>query len=75
MSGVSQLLYSAMQKKCESDIADAVARLTIYFTAPVAIGEHPQHTEEIEKLLDQLAGAEDRLAALKTHFAERLGST
>ncbi len=51
-----------------AEIADAKARLMVYFTASVGIGEHPQPTEEIQKLLDTIASAEDRLGALESHF-------
>jgi hypothetical protein len=63
---ISELLYDATVKKYESDIADATARLTIYFKNPVAIGEHPQHTEEIDGLIDQLASAKDKMEALRS---------
>ena len=42
--------------------------LTIYFDNPVAIGEHPQHIAELDKLNDQLANAEEKLITLRKHF-------
>jgi len=65
-----ELLYQALVKKYESDIADSKARLSIYFNNPVAIGEHPQHTEELDRLVDQLASAEDKLGSLESVFTE-----
>lgn len=67
---VSKLLYNAMKAKYESDIADAKARLSIYFNNPVAIGEHPQHTEEIDNLVEQLASAKDKLENLNEVYEE-----
>ena len=61
-------LYRALVKKYESDIASASATLMIYFDSPVGIGEHPQHLEEMDKLVSQIAGAEDNLQALHKHF-------
>ena len=61
-------LYKALEKKYISDIASATATLIIYFDNPVAIGEHPQHLVEMDKLLDQLSTAEEKLTALKKHF-------
>ena len=44
-------LFKALQKKYEADIAHANATLQIYFDNPVGIGEHPQHLEEMDKLV------------------------
>ena len=61
-------LFKALIKQYESDIASAYATLTIYFDSPVAIGEHPQHLEEMDKLVDKVSSAEDKLKALNKHF-------
>ena len=61
-------LYKALEKKYESDIASAKATMIIYFDNPVAIGEHPQHIAELDKLNEQLANAEEKLISLKKHF-------
>ena len=61
-------LYKALEKKYESDIASAKATMIIYFDNPVAIGEHPQHLIELDKLNEQLANAEEKLVSLKKHF-------
>ena len=65
-----ELLNKSLIKKYESDIADATARLSIYFNNTVAIGEHPQHTEELDNLVDQLASAKDKLEALNNVYPE-----
>ena len=61
-------LFKALVKKYESDIASAYATLIVYFDNPVGIGEHPQHLEEMDKLVEQIASAEDKLQALNKHF-------
>ena len=61
-------LYKALIKQYESDIASAYATLTIYFDSAVGIGEHPQHLEEMDKLVDKIASAEDKLKSLNKHF-------
>lgn len=65
---VAKLLARAAHDRCLASISDATARLAIYLYNPVAIGEHPQHHDEIDKLLDQLAAARDRAEALDQHF-------
>ena len=57
----------------EHAIADAKAGLKIYFENPVGIGEHPQHTEEMDKLLSQLSSAEDNKEALEKNFKNMYG--
>ena len=61
-------LFKALQKRYEAGIAQATATLQIYFDNPVGIGEHPQHLEEMDKLVSSLATAEDNLQALNKHF-------
>ena len=61
-------LFKALVKKYEAQIAHAYATLLIYFDSSVGIGEHPQHLEEMDKLVCQLATAEDNLQALNKYF-------
>ena len=61
-------LFKALQKKYEADIAAAFAVVVVYFDNSVGIGEHPQFIEEMDKQLDVLASAEEKLTALNKHF-------
>ena len=61
-------LFKALTKQYESDIASAYATLIIYFDSAVGIGEHPQHLEEMNKLVELIASAEDKIKALNKHF-------
>ena len=45
-------LYKALEKKYIADIEAAKATMIIYFDNPVAIGEHPQHLTELDKLVE-----------------------
>ena len=65
---MNSLLYNALVAKYESDKATALATLEIYFKNSVGIGEHPQQVEEMDEMVDLLAAAEDKLAALKDNF-------
>lgn len=67
-------LITAVDSKYVADMNDALARLEIYIKTPVAIGEHPQHTEEIDKLVEQYTNAKDKQSALKEMHAELFGS-
>jgi glycyl-tRNA synthetase alpha subunit len=63
------LLLDALYAKYQADKADAVARLDIYLNNSVGIGEHPQHTEEMDQLIAQYADAEDKRQTLTSMIA------
>jgi hypothetical protein len=69
------LLLDALYAKYRADKADAVARLDIYLNNSVGIGEHPQHTEEMDKIVEKFADAQDKLESLKmmiSHVANNM---
>ena len=61
-------LYKALIKKYESGIASATATLIVYFDNSVGIGEHPQFIDEMDKQVEAIASAEDKIQALNKHF-------
>ena len=68
----TMLVYSA-QKRAEAQKMSALGILEVYFNRAVAIGEHPDLDAEIDKYLELLAGANDRLDAIayyKKHHRE-----
>jgi|TARA_B110000305_G_scaffold174842_1_gene193378 hypothetical protein len=65
---VNNPLYKALEAKYQSDIASANATLIIYFDNPVAIGEHPQHLIEMDKLINEISQAEEKLISLRKNF-------
>jgi len=64
---ISQMMYESLVKKYEAQISEAETTLVIYFTNPVGIGEHPQHLEEMDKFVEKLANAKDKLESIN-HF-------
>ena len=58
-------IITALHAKYDADIAIADATVNIYLDNPVGIGEHPQHLEEIDKLLGKIAEAKDKKQALE----------
>ena len=62
---IAEKLYSALIKKYEADIAEAEAEILIYLSNPVGIGEHPQHLEEMDKMVEKYANAKDKSEALQ----------
>lgn len=62
---IAEKLYAALVKKYEAQISEAEAEILIYLTNPVGIGEHPQHIEEIDKFVENLANAKDKLETIQ----------
>ena len=61
-------MIDALKSKYEAAYKEASTTLEIYLTKPVAIGEHPQHFEEMDKLISAMADAQDKLDTLKKEF-------
>ena len=64
-----EAILTALEARYEAQISEAHAIIKIYLESPVGIGEHPQHIDEIDKQLQQIADAEEKLKALD-HFHE-----
>ena len=56
-----RLILQALEDIYNAQISEAEATLKIYLEKPVAIGEHPQHVDEADKLIDKIAQAEEKL--------------
>ena len=57
-------MISALRTKYEAEIEMADTTINIYLGNSVGIGEHPQHLEEIDKLLDKIAQAKEKIEVL-----------
>ena len=58
-------MIAALRARYEADIAAADATINIYLTNSVGIGEHPQHLQEIDKLLAKIGHAKEKLESLE----------
>ena len=58
-------ILDALRAKYEAEIAEADATVNIYLTNSVGIGEHPQHIEEIDKLLQKIVDAQEKLKEIQ----------
>ena len=65
MSKVRTHLVKALARKYEAEIAEAKATMEIYLDNSVGIGEHPQHIEEIDKLLQKIVDAQEKIKELQ----------
>ncbi len=64
---LKQAILQALEDKYNAQISEADATIKIYLERPVGIGEHPQHLEEIDKLLQKIVDAQEKLNELQ-HF-------
>ena len=65
MEMLRQALLQALEDKYTAEISAADATIKIYLDNSVGIGEHPQHIEEIDKLLQQIVDAQEKLKELQ----------
>ena len=59
------IIYNALVKKYEADIADASAKITILMTETRIIPEHIDVTGEIDKLFGKIEDAESKMSILQ----------
>ena len=64
-------ILDALRARYEADIAEANATINIYLTNSVGIGEHPQHLEEIDKQIDKIAQAKEKIDVLEQFEPEK----
>ena len=66
MEELRRAILQALEDKYNAQISEAEATLKIYLEKPVGIGEHPQHIEEADKLVDKIAQAEEKIKYYKS---------
>ena len=59
-------LVEALEAQYNADMKDAIARFEVYILRSAGIGEHPQITEEMDKLVDKYTTAKDKLESLNS---------
>tara|TARA_R100001440_G_scaffold24766_1_gene40223 strand:- start:140 stop:364 length:225 start_codon:yes stop_codon:yes gene_type:complete len=59
-----------LKKRYEAEIEDAKYKIKCYSEHELVIPEHPDITGEVDKLLDVIASAEDKLAVISLHYGE-----
>ena len=58
----------------EAKAAEAEETIKVYLTNAAGIGEHPQHLEEMDKFVEKLANAKDKLETLKEFYKYNYGN-
>ena len=64
-------ILNALRAKYEAEIAEAAATINIYLENSVGIGEHPQHIDEVNKLVEKIANAKEKIDVLEEFEPEK----
>ena len=62
---MKQAILQALEDRYNAQISEADATITIYLENSVGIGEHPQHIDEVDKLIEKIANAQEKLKELQ----------
>ena len=68
---MKKAILDALEARYNSQIAEADAVIKIYLENSVGIGEHPQHIDEIDKQVQKIADAQEKLKVLEDFQPER----
>ena len=69
---MKEQLVNALKTKYDADYQMHKANLDIYLNNPVGIGEHPQHFEEMDKLVESMTAARDKLEVLNEEYPDAI---
>jgi len=62
---MKRAIVDALDARYNAQIAEAEATIKIYLENSVGIGEHPQHIDEVDKLIQKVADAEEKIGVLE----------
>ena len=65
-------LRTVLKKRYEADIEDAKYKIKCFSEHEIVIPEHPDITLEVDKLLQKIAEAEDKLAVMSQHYGRNV---
>ena len=65
MADFRTAILQALEDRYNAQISEADATIKIYLEKPVGIGEHPQHIDEVDKLIEKNVNAEEKLKILQ----------
>ena len=62
------LLYKALETKYKAEKAEARANLEVFFEHKVAVADHPNDVESMDKLIKKYSSASEKLEILQEDF-------
>ena len=69
---MKEQLVQALKTKYDADYKMHKANLDIYLNNPVGIGEHPQQFEEMDKLVESMTAARDKLEVFNKEYPDAI---
>ena len=63
-------LRTVLKKRYEAEIEDAKYKIKCYSEHELVIPEHPDITAEVDKLLEAMSNAEEKLAVMELHYGK-----
>ena len=67
---MNQRLRKTLEARYQAEIEDARYKLKSYSEQEVIIPEHPDITGEVDKLLDKLSQAEEKMAVMELYYGK-----
>ena len=64
---MKRAIIDALEARYNAQISEADATIKIYLENSVGIGEHPQHIDEVDKQLQKIAEAQEKLNELQAY--------
>ena len=65
-------LRIVLKKRYEAEIEDAKYKIQCYSEHELVIPEHPDITAEVDKLLEAMSNAEEKLAVMELHYGNNV---
>jgi len=62
---MKKVIIKALEARYNAQTAEAEATIKIYLENSVGIGEHPQHLDEVDKQVQKIADAQEKLQVLQ----------
>ena len=63
---LKRAIIQALEDRYNAQISESEATIKIYLEKSVGIGEHPQHIDEVDKLIEKICNAEEKLGVLQS---------
>jgi len=70
LNKIGNEMYHSLILKYQKEIQECKTSLLIYFENSVGIGDHPNHLEEMDHLVEKMATADEKLKILESIFYE-----
>ena len=63
-------LRKVLMYRYNAEVQDALYKIKCYSEHELVIPEHPDITAEVDKLLEKVAQAEEKMAVIELHYGE-----